>query len=38
MRLVTEPGDFHAWIGGSSDADLRVDFTIVAERNGAGAP
>jgi beta-glucosidase len=31
MRLVTEPGDFHAWIGGSSDADLRADFSVVAE-------
>ena len=31
MRLVTEPGDFHAWIGGSSEAGLRADFSIVAE-------
>jgi beta-glucosidase len=31
MRLVTEPGDFRAWIGGSSEADLRADFSIVAE-------
>ena len=31
MRLVTEPGDFHAWIGGSSEADLRADFSVVAE-------
>jgi hypothetical protein len=31
MRLVTEPGDFRAWIGGSSEAGLRVDFNIVAE-------
>ena len=29
MRLVTEPGEFHAWIGGSSDADLRTEFSIV---------
>jgi beta-glucosidase len=31
MRLVTEPGDFHAWIGGSSEADLRADFTLIAD-------
>jgi beta-glucosidase len=30
MRRVTEPGEFHAWIGGSSVADLRTEFTIVA--------
>jgi len=30
MRLMTEPGDFHVWIGGSSDADLRTEFRIVA--------
>ena len=29
MRRVTEPGEFHVWIGGSSDADLRAEFTIV---------
>ena len=28
-KLVVEPGDFHAWIGGSSDADLRTQFRIV---------
>jgi beta-glucosidase len=27
--LVVEPGDFHAWIGGSSDADLKTQFRIV---------
>jgi beta-glucosidase len=30
MQRVTEPGRFHAWIGGSSAADLRTEFTIVA--------
>jgi beta-glucosidase len=29
MQLTTEPGKFHAWIGGSSDADLRSEFEIV---------
>jgi beta-glucosidase len=29
MRPVVEPGSFHAWIGGSSDADLRAEFSIV---------
>lgn len=27
-RLVTEPGQFHAWIGGSSEAELRIDFVL----------
>jgi len=30
MRLVTEPGDFHAWIGGSSATELRTEFRVVA--------
>jgi beta-glucosidase len=29
MRPITEPGAFHAWIGGSSDADLQAEFSIV---------
>lgn len=29
MQRVTEPGRFHAWIGGSAAADLRIDFTLV---------
>lgn len=29
MRLTVEPGEFHAWIGGSSDAELRTQFRIV---------
>ena len=28
--LITEPGDFHAWIGGSSAADLRTGFRVLA--------
>lgn len=27
--LIVEPGDFHAWIGGSSNADMRVAFRVV---------
>jgi beta-glucosidase len=29
MQRMTEPGEFHVWIGGSSEADLRAEFTIV---------
>jgi len=28
MQLVTEPGEFHAWIGGSSETELRTEFRI----------
>jgi beta-glucosidase len=28
MQLITEPGEFHAWIGGSSTTELRTDFRI----------
>jgi beta-glucosidase len=28
MKLITEPGDFHVWIGGHSDAKLRAAFTL----------
>jgi beta-glucosidase len=31
MQRVTEPGEFHAWIGGSSETQLRTDFRIIAE-------
>lgn len=31
MQLATEPGEFHAWIGGSSEAQLRTEFRIVAD-------
>jgi beta-glucosidase len=30
MQRVTEPGDFHAWIGGNSDAGLWTEFSILA--------
>lgn len=29
MRFATEPGQFHAWVGGSSQASLRTEFRIV---------
>ncbi len=29
MQLVTEPGQFHAWIGGSSETELRTEFRII---------
>ncbi|MGI9249361.1 MAG: beta-glucosidase BglX [Woeseiaceae bacterium] len=29
MQLITEPGQFHAWIGGSSETELRTEFRIV---------
>jgi beta-glucosidase len=28
MRLTTEPGQFHAWIGGDSTTDLQATFTL----------
>lgn len=28
MELVTEPGRFHVWIGGSSEAELWADFEV----------
>jgi beta-glucosidase len=28
-KRVVEPGEFHAWIGGSSDTDLRIGFRVV---------
>ncbi len=30
-RLMTEPGDFHAWVGGSSETELGTAFRIVAD-------
>ena len=30
MRRMTEPGTFHAWIGGSSTTDLRTEFVLAA--------
>lgn len=29
MQRVVEPGHFHAWIGGSSETDLRTEFSLV---------
>ena len=29
MQLMVEPGEFHVWVGGSSNADLRSEFRIV---------
>ncbi len=29
MQLITEPGEFHVWIGGSSVTALRADFTVI---------
>jgi beta-glucosidase len=31
MQLTTEPGDFHVWIGGSSEAQMRTVFRIVRD-------
>jgi beta-glucosidase len=33
MSLITEPGDFHVWIGGSSEAKLQTAFTILVEQS-----
>jgi beta-glucosidase len=30
MQLMTEPGEFHVWIGGSSEAQLRATFAVDA--------
>jgi beta-glucosidase len=35
MKRITEAGEFHAWIGGSSAAELRTEFELV-ERPGEG--
>jgi beta-glucosidase len=29
MKLVTEPGKFHVWVGGASTAELQAEFTII---------
>ena len=29
LQLITEPGLFHVWIGGSSDTDLRAEFELL---------
>jgi len=36
MRPTTEPGEFHAWIGGSSDTQLRTQFRINDKRSTKG--
>ncbi len=36
MKRVTEPGRFHAWIGGSSEAPLETQFEIVGRKGRAG--
>jgi beta-glucosidase len=33
-RHAAEPGDFHAWIGGSSEADLQTAFRIADTQQG----
>jgi beta-glucosidase len=35
MRPITEPGAFHAWIGGDSDANLRAEFRVVTPEDTA---
>ena len=29
MRLTTEPGNFHVWVGGDSNAELQATFTLI---------
>lgn len=31
MKKTVEPGEFHAWIGGSSDTELRTEFWIAED-------
>jgi hypothetical protein len=31
LRLRTEAGQFHAWIGGSSEAELGIGFELLEE-------
>ena len=31
MELTIEPGEFHVWVGGSSDAGLQASFTLVGD-------
>ena len=33
QKRITEPGEFHVWIGGSSEAELRTAFTLIAEQS-----
>ena len=36
MTRVTEPGRFHLWIGGSSEANLWGEFDVVASHTDIG--
>ncbi len=36
MKATVEPGEFHAWIGGSSDTQLRTEFRIIADGQSDG--
>jgi len=36
MRRRAEPGRFHVWIGGSSDAQLRSEFELLPPVSGSG--
>jgi beta-glucosidase len=38
MRPTTEPGAFHAWIGGSSEADLQAEFSIIESSKTTPVP
>jgi len=35
MRVGAEPGEFHAWIGGDSDAQLGVSFRLLGEEHNS---
>ncbi len=35
QRLIVEPGRFHVWIGGHSNAELRTEFELVDDHPGA---
>ena len=35
MRPTVEPGEFHAWIGGSSDTQLRTQFRVIDKQSTA---
>jgi beta-glucosidase len=34
MERVTEPGQFHVWIGGSAEADLGGEFEVIGQPAG----
>jgi beta-glucosidase len=35
---IVEPGEFHVWIGGSSEAGLRAAFRLVAAEGPGASP